>query len=799
MPEQRCPMCSKPNPENAEECIHCGARLKPLIISSDESTGRDGGQSAESSDWLSRIRSDVQASHQAEEEPESEPAAENDWLGRLRSASGEEEAQEAEEAGPPSESFPDWVDTRSPDESIDEKVPQWLARIRSKEKKKAGGEQEPAVPDDWLQSLRQKTDDEEAQPVQPEPAKDEDWLTSLRASTGEEDEPSEIPEPPVQDLGDVLPLDEIPPAEPPMASTPREEPEEDTAWLSAFEEAAGQAIEPATPIEQASRDADIGDDDSWLSDFEAATEEPPEESEEDIIETPPAFQPIDLDLTDEVPEEASEDEIFEALEALDERQPIADKPSMETPFEGLDDVEWIEPAQAQAPPAEEKPSYPEEPVSQHTPPLIFDDRSQPTEIDSQELNMAELDLPEWLGDLQKPSVEASEEKPAVDPDLAPATLPAWLEAMRPIETFRSSVEIEPDVDQSVESTGPLAGLRGVLMAEPVVAIPHQASVGSGRLDISERQYAQAELLHRMVDDEERQVSLDSKRRRRLPVFRWVISALMILAILFSIVSASPGSTMFALPERVPQDLGPLFALVDGLPTEKPVLVVFDYPPGYTGEFDAVASVILEHLMRRDISIATVSTQVTGPMLAERALARAGSDHDLVNGTDYIHLGYLSGGPTAVQLFAAAPREAILSGFLLPEELSGETAWVSSILRDVQRLSDFGMVAVITAGTDNARIWAEQANPWMGETPLVMVLSAGAEPLVRPYYEALEPQVDGILTGLPEAVAYEQMNARPADAIARWDGFNAGMLVVEAVLLAGMVYGLIQWILKPRRS
>jgi len=800
MPEQRCPMCSKPNPEDADECIHCGARLTPLVISSDqpEST-RDESQS-EAPDWLSRIRSDVQASQEPEpaEVPEGEQA---DWLGRLRSASDDDQPSAQPEAA-----VPDWVDTRSPDESIDEKVPEWLSRIRSKERKdKDESPEEPSGErQDWLQTLRDKTGEEAPRAAESEPEGAADWLTSLRSKGAEEEPAAPTPEPPLQDLRDVLPPEDIPPAEPAIpsepvaAAEPDEEPEDDSSWLAAFEEAAGQTGELASSEAEPEAGILSSDDDDWLSDFEAAAQLPADAPSEEPGALPGGFRPVELDLSASEPEDASDDEIFEALEALEGQGPISSEPTLETPFEGMQDVEWLEqkPTEEEAP---EAPAYPEEPISQHTPPLIFDDQAVPTEIDSQELEIEAIDLPAWLGELQKPSEDVAPETLRERPDLAPATLPAWLEAMRPIETFRSSVEIEPEVDQSVESTGPLAGLRGVLMAEPVVAIPHQATVGTGRLDISERQYAQAELLHRMVDDEEREVSLESTQRRRLPFLRWIISALLIVAIGFSIGSTGPGETLFALPERVPQDLGPLFALVDGLSTDQPVLLVFDYPPGYTGEFDAVANVILEHLMRREIAIATVSTQVTGPLLAERALARAGIGHDLVNGSDYIHLGYLSGGPTAVQLFSAAPREAILSGFLLPDELDGQTAWLSSILRDVQRLSDFGMVAVITAGTDNARIWAEQAHPWMGDTPLVMVLSAGAEPLVRPYYESLEPQVDGILTGLPEAVAYEQLNARPADAIARWDGFNAGMLVVEAVLLAGILYGLVQWLLKPRRS
>ena len=69
-----------------------------------------------------------------------------------------------------------------------------------------------------------------------------------------------------------------------------------------------------------------------------------------------------------------------------------------------------------------------------------------------------------------------------DAAMAPATLPTWLEAMRPVDSFRSVMDMESSDSQSVESAGPLAGLRGVLMAEPVVAMPRAATIGSAGLE-----------------------------------------------------------------------------------------------------------------------------------------------------------------------------------------------------------------------------------------------------------------------------------------------------------------------------
>ena len=401
--------------------------------------------------------------------------------------------------------------------------------------------------------------------------------------------------------------------------------------------------------------------------------------------------------------------------------------------------------------------------------------------------LGDLGLPDWLGEIEPLEDESAPTPQEGSPDLAPATLPNWLEAMRPVDTFRSVVEIEPEDDQAVESVGPLAGLSGVLLAEPVVAMPRTSSVGSLQLDVSERQYAQAELLHRLVDEEEQEAPAMPKRGVRLAVFRWAIAAVVLIAVSLPILTGAPS---FALPSLEPRELGALFSLVERLPLEQPVLVVFDYEPGYAGELEAVSGAFLDQMMARGLPLASMSTRPTGSALALLALAPLVDRYGYENGQNIVNLGYLSGGQTAVQLFAISPREAVLEGFALPEQV--QEVWETPVLDDIEVLSDFGMVAVITADSESARVWAEQARPNMGDTPLVVVLSAGAEPLVRPYFEGTDRTIGGILSGLPAAVAYELRNGRPGLAQERWDAFGSAMLAAELVLLAGVGYGLLIW-------
>jgi hypothetical protein len=773
MTEIRCPMCSKSNPEDVEVCNFCGARMKPLIVDStspeaptdwgDDLRGEQDEVSDEAEDWLARVREDVdRTDHAPAEQPEvsaepidapeisAEPGDDPDWLGRLR------HVEVDRDLGAPVGEIPEWLEDASDkqveeelvQDDLEEDIPDWLARIRDRDSDEAVDAHEPALKpeEDWLERIQE---DDELAPV-------EDVEASIDLDADDREVPTLDFEPPEILPTIDAPIETVEEIEPDMDAILSEAEALERDW---FIEDEAIAPEPQEPVVQ----------------FEAeiAEEEPP-------VEVEPAPAPTD---------------------ALPAEEPPAPEPSDQVPSWAPPDYEESRPEELDA---EEVPEWLKDtgPLIEsdlpRMPALVLEEDEEPSEpveaVDEPvDLDLDAIELPDWLTDLRETKAREEIEQESQADKLAPASLPNWLEAMRPIETFRSIVEIESEEDKAVESAGPLAGLRGVLAAEPVMAMPRAAGTGSARLDVTERQYAQTEILQRIVQEDEGERPAQARVRVRRPIARWLVTLVLVLAV--ALPSLIPGglSGVFPLPSLVPRDLGPLFSMVERLSPEVPVLVVFDYTPGYFGELGAVAGVFLEHVMSRDVFIATVSTSPTGPPLAEEMLSRFGE-----NGADYIHLGYLSGGPTAVQLFAAAPREAVREGFNLPDELEGTSGWHSPHLAGAARLDDFGMVAVITAGTESARTWAEQTYPWKGETPLIMVLSTGAEPFVRPYYEALNPQVDGILTGLPSAVAYEQQIAHVSTARSRWDAFGLGVMAAEFILIAGGLYGAALWWLRFRR-
>jgi len=645
--------------------------------------------------------------------------------------------------------------------------------------------------DDWLANIRADAamgsgvEDHAAEPEEADDAAP-DWLGRLREadSSIEEGPPSDkIPD----WMGDFIAAGD--------EATEEEVPE----WLSRVRERREAQTEEQP-------ESDEGED--WITRLREDTPDEQPAGLEDLKPSPdddesiekPAPQALDLDPPPDLPDtqvpqdDLAGEQVIPSQEAGD-IAPSVDSvvddspPAMQEPISPDEEVEWF--------PAPDERELQEAEELLHVPALLDDETGDASAIELSDLNLDSIELPDWLGELKSETPPAAEDE-GEGPDLAPATLPSWLEAMRPVDTFRSEIEIEAEEVLPVESAGPLAGLRGVLLAEPVVAMPRSASTAAARLEVTERQYAQGELLQRLVEEEEKEIPPAKAERRRLPLVRWGIAFVLLLAVILPFGFSQLGIEGYAFPSVVSRDLEPLINLISGIPTERPALVVFDYTPGYSGELDMVAGALLEHMVMRSLPIITVSTRPTGPPLAEGLLNKIGAGYGAVNGESYLHLGYLSGGPTAVQLFSIAPRSVVLTGYHLPDSLSEGSVWESPLLQGVQRLSDFNLVVVITAGTDTARTWVEQTHPWIGDTPLVMVLSAGAEPLVRPYFEASEPQVDGILTGLPAAVSYRQYSGLPLETGVQWDAFGMGMLAVELTLIAGGAYGVGLWLLRLRK-
>ena len=802
MADVHCPMCGKPNSEELEECQFCGARLKPVIASPSvdsraikpgvepvkrkrpaagesmaESSAQESSPPASqpapspdsSDDFLDRLSGLTKAASQDEGVP--------DWLASLRGGKSVESAPTpaAEEELSPGLSNDDWMARlgSEPQEPVSE--PHASAKPPATEPPESETSPEPAGVDgspDWIKSLQSSPSGAQESPSAVQGGGNlPEWLTGLPGIstqsspslniTGEPSQSESLP-----DWLDQLKQKSIPPE----SATPAGAAESVPDRLSSFGSTADTPASPAaenipewpsnlkeksalgsgTPAAVLSREPQSanphGETHSWLSQLQA-----------------------DVNAAQEAQQHKDDFEVVPAA-------PASQKETGPLP-------EWLSGIKSSTP------------FSSSTPALIEDKKDNlPGEQGETAFSM---ETPDWLSRLNPDQV--TEKKAVTNEGLADsgnleaAELPSWVQAMRPVESVVESKTAALDENQVAEQNGPLAGLSGVLPSGPGLGFLRKPPVHSTRLQVSDGQHRFASALDRLIAGETNSRTPKTTRLRSNRLLRWLITVLLFLAVglpfIFGVnkngAQIAPGTSLES------SDQGASSQIIDGLSRTIPVLVVFDYDPALSGELEAVAAPIMDRLLSKGNPLALISTSPTGPILAEHFLQTTPlvKDYQYQSGKQYVNLGYLAGGPAGILYFADAPTEAVTVG------MDGQPAnWGTGPLQDIQMLSDFAAVIILTDNADTGRLWIEQAGPHLGNALMLMVISAQAEPMIRPYFDS--GQIKGLVSGLSDSKIYEQSNQSidPTHQFGLdnhyWDSFSVGMLVAELLIIAGVVLGVV---------
>jgi hypothetical protein len=752
MADVRCQMCGKPNPPELEECQFCGARIKPVLASTPvDSRPIEAGEKP-----ISKDASEFEKAKPIEEGPiypaESESSAEPSLDKSLPLPS-------AMTPGSDSQGLSDELSGPGEAASKGEETSDWLAGLRSDkpvEPEPVSSVEEEAAAElgneDWITRLGG-----EMQSVTPEPpAGGQPAFEAPPESSSEGGLPDRL-----QSLQPSESGVQEPPAASPAISAERETggpvPAEDMpGWLNQLEEPPAEP-EPTPPVGGAESVPD------WLSNFrpESGTlaalfgSEPQAESSS-FGETPDQLSPLQADVNAAETVEKHKDDFGVVSEPAAQTQETGPLP------------EWLAGIDRTAP------------QSGGTPALIDDEGNPPGEKGEMAFS---LEAPDWLFKLNpEQGTEKGtekEENQLAPGDLESAELPSWVQAMRPLESVVAEAMTSPQEDARVtEQTGPLAGLRGVLPSGPGLGPLRKPPAYSVKLRVSDGQQRYAAYLDRLVTGETKPRAVGTKRLTSNRLWRWLIAVLLILAVgapLFRGVQVAPETSSLS------SDKGATSTLIGGLPADIPVLIAFDYDPALSGELEATAAPFIDELLRKGTPLAFISTSPTGPALAERFMQTTPlvSSHQYRRGEQYVNLGYLAGGPAGMLYFAGDPTDA------MPTTVDGKPAWETGPLQGVQGLSNFAAFILLTDNADTGRNWIEQVGPRLGNTPMIMIISTQAEPLMRPYFDS--GQLKGLVSGLADAEIYEQSDNRPGLAHLYWSSFSVGTLVAALLIVIGAIW------------
>lgn len=544
-----------------------------------------------------------------------------------------------------------------------------------------------------------------------------------------------------------------------------------------------------------------------------------------------------LDQSEDKPEEPSPDQISEQIDSL--LNPPATPPSAKE--NGIDD-EWLTSLLAEAGAGEpDQPSSQEEPLEEQEPEIYKEDSeaaiegtaeeeqpspSQPAEKPAwvtnleasstiklegglfgsepeqkeaagdetaEEKGQDQSALPDWIAKSGTEENPPSPEEP--EPPIAPAELPSWLEALRPTDTVSPTGPVEDLSGADIVTAGPLVGLRGVISAHPSAIRVQKPPTYSIKLRVTDEQQARVEMMEELLANEEKSKPLPSQPIiTSRNIFRLIVAVILLLPMVWMIITGSQQAST-PQPGNIPGVVD-FTQQIQMLPSGAPVLIAFDYEAGFSSEMNIAITNVITQLMNKSAYLTLVATTPSGPALAESIIKNASLSWVGNPGpySNYADLGYIPGGTMGLLGLATSPKS------ILPYSLDGNNVWAGAPLNAISSIKDFKIVIVMTNDPDAARSWIEQVGPQLQEagTPLLIVTSSQAEPLIRPYYEATPAQVQGLIAGLAGGVAY----ARTVGNIQQngvWDAFSVGITVSILIILVGSIAGVVLKILAASKK
>ena len=432
-------------------------------------------------------------------------------------------------------------------------------------------------------------------------------------------------------------------------------------------------------------------------------------------------------------------------------------------------------------------------------------QDNPLEIAGLAGEPAPEEVPDWL---QASGVEAFENVLALDDDeemalassgewaslledlpeyaptaagLSQAEIPEWLETLRPRDVAEADA---PELMAEAETAGPLAGVRGVVGIQKVIATPHVVDRPAGGFVVTPEQRQQVALLRQLTHEERKPpTSLTRPGMYNLAAPLQMLLAFLLLAVvLIGLLAPSFVETILPVAPGATQAREAINAAAG-----RPILVAFEYTPAFAGELSTQASFLLSEMANNGSPVMIVSQSAAGMTLGEQL---AGQVEDLTSSS----LGYLPGEAMGLrQLGGCLQSGAELCRNLYGQALAPEAR---------QTLADVALVLVLTNERENLVNWLEQVGAGT-DLPLVAGVTQSLAPVAAPYLAS--GQLAGLIDGLPAAAVYEQVAAADAGrlateagpATARLWAFTLAQWLVVGVLLISAVYWLVTGFVQPQ--
>jgi len=234
-----------------------------------------------------------------------------------------------------------------------------------------------------------------------------------------------------------------------------------------------------------------------------------------------------------------------------------------------------------------------------------------------------------------------------------------------------------------------------------------------------------------------------------------------------------------LPIPISQDAELWYDYIEAIPDGSTILFSMDYGVSGMPELFPMTVATMAHLWSRDLKVVVVAFWTEGPLVFNTLLTQLNpEDFGKVYGEDWVELGYMPGGETAMNSLASDIHAAFTRDFLENRPISE-----FPIMQDIRTAQDIDLIVSIETGTPGLPEWLRQWQAPHG-VPIIVGCIGVSVPGMIPYLNS--GQLSALMPGLTTSAEYEILLGRPGLAVAGVDAVSTSHLMVVLLVIIGNI-------------
>ncbi len=234
-----------------------------------------------------------------------------------------------------------------------------------------------------------------------------------------------------------------------------------------------------------------------------------------------------------------------------------------------------------------------------------------------------------------------------------------------------------------------------------------------------------------------------------------------------------------LPIPIQNESKSWYNYIDKIPNGS--LVIFAPMYGTSGmpELFPMTIATMHHLWSKNVKIIVVSFWTEGPLVFNTLLTQLNpTSYGKVYGKDWINLGYIPGGETAMRAFGDDIIKTAVKDYQNSQPTSSY-----EMMQTIKNADDIDLIISIETGTPGLTEWLRQWNTPYG-VPIVVGCIGVSAPGMMPYLQS--GQLSALLPGLTSSAEYELLVNRKGLGVAGVDAVSMSHILVTILVILGNV-------------